>query len=734
MVTFDIVLLSSSPPTSSGGRRYAATPPSNQQRVMTPAHPSLLLESNESTKKDTSGALKSGSRAAPIPHGAERGFATASSLVKSHHFNDEPEAEADIEPTEKVQPKRKARKLPRDDNDTDLIESAVKPKPKKTRRTKPSTGGEKAATNASSRPETATTSSHFTILDAPVSGTTTSTSKLRKPRVKKATKSITESTTAAADDPKPKRQRKSRVKVGINKDDTSGTAPPKAALTKLDDDGEREVPNSPARTKSTRRKRTSQALVDEALDLEEAVVRRQDWTPVKDTCTNVLGSDSVTKELEGLDPSVNTFTSMVSSFAFADAPVQLDAVARPVVLGDVETTKRRRVELIDIPITGPSSAGISPEKGKAPKRKARTITDIVTGQYTGPTENPHTGDIFHPQPIAMTTTIPLNDVTNRPKPKERAKQSKTRVSKPKKTTLKASAKPKKVAEKLLSPASAAARVNRQDLLFGTSSQLALEESPTTIREIQRAIKISEFDTSQIHSSDIVAARRMQSRLRKAQGGRGLWAASARDGEGDLLEKEDIWLPEPDRTQDIPLLMDSTCDPSTNSVLDIDDFELPVPTRIVMESNSPHSSPRVSLHGSPKVQRPLATEMSFDDIDDYELPPPSNQNANSSFLDIDDFAAPAPSLLAPSRVPNPPLSSTASPLPLNPVDFLPLSKPVSSSKSVAADYNKQPETRFSIPKPPRTPRSQSSQRRYIEIDEIVDSEDDEALSPTPPEEI
>jgi len=136
------------------------------------------------------------------------------------------------------------------------------------------------------------------------------------------------------------------------------------------------------------------------------------------------------------------------------------------------------------------------------------------------------------------------------------------------------------------------RLQQQDVLFGTSSQLALEESPTMVRQIQFAMKESERDADNL---DLVAcgAPSRWPRLGSAEGKRGLWAASARDGEGGMLEHlKDIYIPEPDRTQDIPLLMDSTNDmpggqfDDQSTFIDIDDILSDPPLTISVSSNSP----------------------------------------------------------------------------------------------------------------------------------------------------
>lgn len=115
-----------------------------------------------------------------------------------------------------------------------------------------------------------------------------------------------------------------------------------------------------------------------------------------------------------------------------------------------------------------------------------------------------------------------------------------------KETIKAQrAKPKakgkaKATVRLLSPERAVTRANNQDLLFGTSSQLAREESPTLIRDLQRAVKDSEtIDGTQLLSQgnesqlSIQSVASNTSSIRRSAGSRNLWSVAARDNAGSL---------------------------------------------------------------------------------------------------------------------------------------------------------------------------------------------------------
>ena len=413
------------------------------------------------------------------------------------------------------------------------------------------------------------------------------------------------------------------------------------------------------------------------------------------------------------------------------------------------------LKLIQIPNNQTNSRDSSPEK-KAPKKKARTITDLVTGQYAPREPSPDldaiTSNFFEPR--STTTKIPLNDVSapigevpaKKPPRKRNSSKSGNEKSDPKprsrKGSAKSAAKPKPIAEVLLSPSSALGRMNKQDIMFGTSSQLALEESPTMIRQIQAAMKQSEDDLN-VSPHLLLDPPPRWPKFGRVEGRKGLWAVSARDEDGGLLEHmEDAYIPEPDRTQDIPLLMDGTHNESDElpPFVDIDDID-PAPT-VVISSDIP--TPPKSACGKSQGELGAAKhtlDVAFDDIDDFEQePPPSNQNVDSqhSFVDIDDFELPALAqspTMAPPKL-GPPASTTSSASPKKrrsrPAKMQSAISAVAVSSTATLKASSSMTT-VNWPEllPPSTPPKSSN--RFIDIEEILDSEDEalEALSPTPP---
>ncbi|KAL1642328.1 5'-flap endonuclease [Didymella pomorum] len=795
---YTIVVLSSSPPAPDAFNSPRDAAPA--RRVAMPPSSPFALSPPTSPRKHTSGALTSGSRADPIPEKATRGFATLSSLVYSEHFAqqlDDDFAElhqaqsrkgseegktGDSAPAKK--PGKRATK-----NATAADGERPKPKPKpRGRKAKADTELENNNTilepelrlppprkspyfeNAES--QTATETPAGPAADAPK---LTKSGKPRKPRAKK------EKVDDGATVPKPRKARATKAKVAAKVSkasqedadlvsthlsgdkDQANTASNTECAADAQAESIWDLPQSPQAEEKAAKRKPPNAVV-EGLDLDEAVSRRRDWTPPSDTAAQSPSTVSTGKENRPMvrDAATGAFTTLVTNFTYDSPTVKAASKAttsKEVVPG---VSKRRRVELVELPGVQTASRASSPEKGKAPKKKPRTITDLVTGQYA-PKEAPVdlqavTSDFFSPR--TSTTRVPLNDVAldgESPQKKAPRKRSKSREgsesatvrAKPRarKTSSKPAAKPRPVAEKLLSPTSAVMRMNQQDVLFGTSSQLALEESPRTVRQIQRAITESELDIGGAPQYSLETPPRWP-RLQRVEGKRGLWRESTRDNDGGLLETaETVYIPEPDRTEDLPLLMDIAQDDAhlPPGFVDIDDLEPAIestaPIAISSDLPTPPESQSQKLLVEPTPTRRTHDQI-FEDIDDFENDlPPSNQNVESqaSFADIDDFQSAAPSvehrpLPNPSRPPASALAQVTAmgspkkrrgrpPKAKSAMPTVPASAPPTSHRP--ASPRKTPQ-RF-----PSTPPKGSG--RFIDIEEILDSEDEalEAFSPTPP---
>ncbi|KAI4660117.1 uncharacterized protein J4E79_005921 [Alternaria viburni] len=795
---YDVVVLSSSPP--------AASPlhDAPSRRVAMLASSPLAFSPPASPLRPTVGASKSNARAAPIPEGAVRGFATVGSLIRSEHFTSR--LDDDFDAIQQAQPRRasqdtiepplaaekpKKRTTKKATATTNAADGSEKPKPKpRARKAKPKSDREILDSDDElGRPPQRPTKSPFFDDDATESPgdpaapaadapKLTKSGKPRKPRAKKV-KTVEDGTEPA---PKPKKPRVTKAKAGAGKGKQGDASLVSAHLGGGADGGQEsatrpsvedhdtqakpqsiwEVPDSPKPKKKAAPKQRQPDPIAQGLELEEAVVRRRDWTPPPDTTIASPFTDSTGKENKTLSQNANgSFTNLLSNFAYAQSPSAQTAAKSNNATGAVAATKRRRIELVEIPNNNTNSRDSSPEKGKAPKKKPRTITDLVTEQYAlkdaQPVPDDATSNFFESRASTTTTKVPLNDASAADgdaapkKPVRRRNSSKSGTEKAdpkprsKKASSKAAAKPKPNAEKLLSPSSAMSRLQQQDVLFGTSSQLVLEESPTMVRQLQYALKESEQDVDNV----AYGAPPRWSRLGRVEGKRGLWAASSRDDEGGMLEHlKDVYIPEPDRTEDIPLLMDGTTDApdeqgdDQSDFIDIDDIPPDPPPPIAISSDPPMPPPSISRATPMTKLRNDDDHMKdtgFRDIDDFmQEPPPSGQKPVSpdSFVDIDDFDFPPSAQMrkSPVSIFKPPASAPT------PMDGSPKKRgrptkshsaiPTSVSASSTSILKPRAKSKTST-KMPSTPPTGSG--RFIDIDEILDSEDEalQLLSPTPP---
>ncbi|CAK7266676.1 5'-flap endonuclease [Sporothrix epigloea] len=311
-------------------------------------------------------------------------------------------------------------------------------------------------------------------------------------------------------------------------------------------------------------------------DLELAVQRRRDWTPPpNDTViTPPSGSIHDTEDWSSSPGDIlsrrnNVFQSLQTSFGHKadDEPVTV-AFAAMVTTDSAEATrssdtaareplfvKRKAIEAITIGDTGRRT---SPTKTKAPK-KVRTLTELAVAAYVDvPTEKPHTvmAAAEKLQPSAIDESLPLAEVEVRhrfPTSKLRKLKSATaataasKKNKPRARKAPASRKPV-----LLSPVSARAASNAQDFLFGTSSQLARDYSPSFLRHLHTAMHESnrgdtieksacDNDTERNCLLDILADMSSEADAVDLTGQRApapgdskrLWGAAARGADGHL---------------------------------------------------------------------------------------------------------------------------------------------------------------------------------------------------------
>lgn len=362
--------------------------------------------------------------------------------------------------------------------------------------------------------------------------------------------------------------------------------------------------------------------LNEPLHLEPAMIRRVDWTPPAQKQVIHLELDSSTsKQLcssESTGRPASKFKNLIQDYACQ----QEDQAAAIVLSGDDSSflKKRKRIELVTTNESNPAPPVVidkAPLKRKAPKKKPRTITALATAAY-----KPLTQPEPLPPPSSLLNYFPGNGAEKEDvaEPQQKGKGK----AKPRKRAAKASKKkvapPKPI---LLSPSTALKQVANQDFVFGTSSQLAREPSPTLLRDLQTAIRYSNqvdsYDfTTPVNSDEIEPSEQRPK----------LWEAAARDADGDLFDIEVINLA--DGTSGLP-------------------------------SQHRESDPFGYFKGDDAVDPPeavnLATDDSFIDLSDI-LPPPGGDP-----IPFTHERSPAPSessLSVSSSVPGQLFPSTQSP--------------------------------------------------------------------------
>jgi hypothetical protein len=317
---------------------------------------------------------------------------------------------------------------------------------------------------------------------------------VRKPRTKKVADS--------SEPPKEKKPRKPRPKKADAAPAEVGTPKEKPArqprAKKADDPDQAKIPRGRV-TKTTARKTTNSKateLVSKHFEtdsgpaalptgaeeptaehsLSNAMPRRLDWTPVKFNDAAGPGdqvNDSTDSPADGCAREMQQPTDLIGSFGYSGT------LKKP--LADVTNTssgpkKRKLIELVQTN----ASAMAPPEKKKAVKKKPRTITELATSAYVIQPEEEDSQ--------ASRESAPLFQYFSK---EQSGGRSKSRSKSPvKKSRASAAKKGTKEAPILLSPEAAQRKSARQEFVFGTSSQLARENSPTLLRDLQQAMRES----------------------------------------------------------------------------------------------------------------------------------------------------------------------------------------------------------------------------------------------------
>lgn len=283
-----------------------------------------------------------------------------------------------------------------------------------------------------------------------------------------------------------------------------------------------------------------------SLCLEKAITRRREWTPSKDTAPD----PTLSEDVEKLDTSlanellIPRFGNLLGDFGLLDKECSSFVACTTTRHGNSEAImKRRKIELVH-GIPAPR-APEKPKRCKSPKKKPQTVTEKATAPFAlANSISPPSLSQYFGAPEAETVTI-AKDAVGIPDTPVTAGPTlpikKFPTSKPKTRTAK---KPIQQQSTLLSPESAAKNARNQELIFGTSSQLAREESPEFLRNLQQALKESE-STEELKQAppkdyeflDLPSGKSRSSNVRAITASKSLWSAASRDLDGSLIEVE-----------------------------------------------------------------------------------------------------------------------------------------------------------------------------------------------------
>lgn len=268
---------------------------------------------------------------------------------------------------------------------------------------------------------------------------------------------------------------------------------------------------------------TTKCNTEEPLLLEPAMIRRKDWTPPTEKSAVILDSDTspVQNDLHATDENDpdKSFGNIVSAYMCANATTQEIETHQGVESNaqKIKTAFQETESIPDPPITGKPVT-----RPKAMRKKARTITGLATAAYRQPAQVEHTNGIRDVSPL--TKPKPLAKTTKNTKPRKRPSKAKKKQEPPKPV--------------LFSPETALRQVAKQDFVFGTSSQLASEQSPTFLRDLHLTIK----NSNQLDYVDFTTPLNSDA-IEPPEGRSRLWNAAARDADGDLFDVEVVNLTE-----------------------------------------------------------------------------------------------------------------------------------------------------------------------------------------------
>lgn len=279
------------------------------------------------------------------------------------------------------------------------------------------------------------------------------------------------------------------------------------------------------------------------LGLDKASSRRLDWTPPASHSNQNSPGTAPASFSENL---LGNFGYDAASSGPKDSLITNDD-------NESNPTKRRKLDVVDVGALGAAVAMKAPKlfpkpsrgsdeparkRTKSPKKKSTTITGLATSHYFGE-ETGETSPMMQYLSATQQRALGFDSDTapDTAKRKCSVKNSKSSKKAPRKSTLR-------------SPQSAMKAFDDQDMLFGSASQLAGDESPTFIRDTVQAMKQSE---NTIFMSDPVSTqftiptsepaetprRHDKCGVSRFVKTRNLWSVAGRDVDNALLQVDTV---------------------------------------------------------------------------------------------------------------------------------------------------------------------------------------------------
>lgn len=344
-----------------------------------------------------------------------------------------------------------------------------------------------------------------------------------------------------------------------------------------------------------------------ALGLEQAIARKREWTPPSALKDSSSISAPPSLDLSQESPDSGPVRTTTKACSFQELLGNFEYVKSRSILSDKQCNNAGSSErkLFDevVEKESLSSTVASGAKSKPAQKRIKTITGHATAAYIV--------EAISPSQDRELPCLPVNkdSVADKPKslPGKRSRSPTKSTPKPKPSKAR---KGTAAAPILLSPESALKQANKQDFVFGTSSQLAREDSPTLLRDLHAAMQASNIidnDSFEDYASEATGIDEHGLGTTHCRGN--LWSAATRDSSGQLLGIETVDLANSPGPED---KTNSRIIPANNSKItnvdgdwhDIDQVETPLISRSVpsMTDRSVTIASGVEIETDPKSTR------------------------------------------------------------------------------------------------------------------------------------